>query len=162
MKNSLHPTRNKLSAKVREGSVALLNQELANLTDLHSQTLQAHWNVRGRHFYQLHKLFEQLAGEVEEPLDDIAERASALGGSPQGTIRQAAAASKVPEYPPVKELHDEDHLTALADRYGFCANSVRASIESASAAGDADTADLFTQISRMLDKALWFIEAHDK
>jgi starvation-inducible DNA-binding protein len=161
MKTTLHPTRNKLSAKVREGSVALLNQTLANLTDLHSQTLQAHWNVRGRHFYPLHKLFEELAGQVEEHLDDIAERATALGGVALGTIRQAAAASQVPEYP-LKGLQDEDHLTALAERYGFCANSARESIEASSTAGDADTADLFTQISRTLDKALWFIEAHDK
>jgi starvation-inducible DNA-binding protein len=48
----------------------------------------------------------------------------------------------------------------LADRYAALAASTRAAIETATRAGDAATADLFTEISRGLDKALWFLEAH--
>jgi starvation-inducible DNA-binding protein len=154
-----HTTRNTLSKKARAHSVDLLNQALANLTDLHSQTLQAHWNVRGIHFYQLHKLFEFLADEVEKPLDEIAERTMALGGVALGTVRLAASATQLPEYP-VTGLKDLDHVKALADRYGFCANAIREAIDSADKAGDKDTADLFTAVSRMLDQSLWFLEAH--
>ena len=154
-----HPTRNTLSKKTRAHSVDLLNQALANLSDLHSQTLQAHWNVRGMHFYQLHKLFEFLADEIEKPLDGIAERAMALGGVALGTVRLAAAHSQLPEYP-LSGIADLSHVKALADRYGFCANSLRLAIDSADKAGDKDTADLFTAISRTLDQALWFLEAH--
>jgi starvation-inducible DNA-binding protein len=154
-----HPTRNSVSKKGRAHSVALLNQALANLTDLHSQTLQAHWNVRGQHFYQLHKLFEKLADDVEEPLDGIAERVMALGGVALGTVRLAAKASQLPEYP-LAGVEDLGHVKALAERYGFCASSIRASINSADEAGDKDTADLFTAVSRTLDQALWFLEAH--
>jgi len=154
-----HPTRNTLSKKTRALSVDLLNQALANLSDLHSQTLQAHWNVRGMHFYQLHKLFEKLADDVEEPLDGIAERVMALGGVALGTVRLAAAHSQLPEYT-LSGIQDLGHVKALAERYGFCANSLRLAIDSADRAGDKDTADLFTAVSRSLDQALWFLEAH--
>jgi starvation-inducible DNA-binding protein len=154
-----HPTRNSVAKKSRALSVGLLNQALANLTDLHSQTLQAHWNVRGRHFFQLHKLFELLAEQVEGHLDAIAERAMALGGVALGTVRLAAKNSQLPEFP-LSGLSDFGHVKALADRYGFCATSIRAAINTADDAGDKDTADLFTAISRTLDQALWFLEAH--
>ncbi len=160
MNNLPHHTRNHLPAKARSTSVTLLNQQLANLADLHSQTLQAHWNVRGRHFFQLHKLFEFLAEEVDKHVDTVAERAMAIGGSAQGTVRMAAKASQVPEYP-AKKLDDFGHVTALAERYGIAANSARDAIDAADKAGDRDTADLFTAISRTLDQALWFLEAHD-
>lgn len=160
MNNLPHSTRNKLSAKTRAHSVTLLNQALADITDLHSQTLQAHWNVRGRHFYQLHKLFEFLADEVEKHIDVIAERAMAIGGSAQGTVRMAAKASQIPEFP-AKKLDDFGFVTALAERYGLAANLLRDAIDSADRAGDRDTSDLFTAVSRTLDQALWFLEAHD-
>ena len=70
-------TRNDLGVEVREKATALLNQHLADASDLHSQTKRAHWNVKGMHFFQLHELFDTLADEVEEYADLIAERAIA-------------------------------------------------------------------------------------
>lgn len=158
MKNKLNATANNLPARVRERSVAALNQMLADLTDLWSQAKQAHWNVRGPKFYALHKLFDEVAGVAEAPLDDLAERAVALGGVAQGTVRMAAAASQLPEWPAA--LANEDAFTAaLKERFAIAANTVRAAIDVAANAGDADTADLLTGISRDLDKALWFLEA---
>jgi starvation-inducible DNA-binding protein len=158
MSNKLHPTANSLSAKTRAQSVALLNQALADLSDLYSQTKQAHWNVRGKKFIMLHELFDKLAGEVEEHLDTIAERATALGGTAHGTVRMAAASSKLPEFP--AHPGNEDNFTkVLTQRFALAANSIRAAIDASSTAGDADTADLFTAVSRDLDKALWFLEA---
>lgn len=141
-------------------SVGTLNQTLANLADLHSQTLQAHWTVRGVHFYQLHKLFDFLADEVEKHTDVVAERIMALGGLAQGTVRMTAKNSKVPEYP--VGLIDERHVTALAERYSFCANAARLDIDVVDKGGDRDTADVLTAVSRTLDQALWFLEAHGK
>lgn len=158
MKNKLNATANNLPARVRERSVAALNQVLADLTDLWSQAKQAHWNVRGPKFYALHKLFDEVAGLAEAPLDDLAERAVALGGVAQGTVRMAAAASQLPEWPAA--LANEDAFTAvLKERFAIAANAVRTAIDVAANAGDADTADLLTGISRDLDKALWFLEA---
>ena len=157
-KAKLHPSGNDLSAKARAQSIALLNQALADLSDLHSQAKQAHWNVRGRKFFMLHELFDKLAGMVEAHLDDIAERATALGGEARGTVRMASQGSQLPEWP--ARLTDQDAFTsALTERFTLAANPVRAAIDAAAGAGDADTADLLTGVSRDLDKALWFLEA---
>lgn len=155
----LHTTRNDLPAVVREKAIELLNQHLADTSDLYSQTKQAHWNVKGAHFYQLHLLFDTLAEAVEGYVDMIAERTAALGGTALGTVRQSAERSRLPEYP-LDATDDRLHLAALRDRYAALAKSSRAAIDAAAAFEDADTADLFTQMSRGLDQHLWMLEAH--
>jgi starvation-inducible DNA-binding protein len=155
----MNPTRNDLSADVREKASAILNQEMAHLTDLQSQTKQAHWNVRGPNFIALHKLFDELAGTVGEHIDETAERITALGGVAKGTIRMAAAVSKLPEYP-LTGVENLDHVKELALRFAQVAASVRKAIDATNELGDLDTADLFTGISRDLDKSLWFLDAH--
>jgi starvation-inducible DNA-binding protein len=157
--NSMFSTRNDLSREAREDIVALLNQQLADTFDLYSQTKQAHWNVKGAQFFQLHELFDKLATELAGYTDMIAERATTLGGLAQGTVRMSAANSQLAEC----ELDVTDSLPtveALAERYAALASSTRRAIESAEGQSDADTADLFTEVSRGLDKALWFLEAH--
>ena len=155
----MFPTRNDLSEEVRGQMIALLNQQLADTLDLWSQTKQAHWNVKGAQFFPLHELFDKLAGELDGYADMIAERATALGGLALGTVRLSAANSQLPEY----ELEVTDSLPtvkAVAERYAALAASMRQAIEPAEAQGDPITADLFTEISRGLDKSLWFLEAH--
>ena len=56
--------------------IGLLNQELADTSDLYSQTKQAHWNVKGIHFYQLHLLFDELAEKRQGEADELAERSN--------------------------------------------------------------------------------------
>lgn len=73
-------TRIDIPVEQREKLIALLNQHLADTLELHSQIKQAHWNVKGPQFYQLHELFDDLAEEVEDHVDEIAERATALWG----------------------------------------------------------------------------------
>lgn len=159
MKNPLpHKTAIDISAHARVKIVALLNQQLANLTDLYSQTKQAHWNVRGPEFYQLHKLFDDLAEPLEELIDTIAERAVTLGGLALGTVRSAARASEIVEFS--HKPGGMEYVTALAERFATVGNSVRKAIDTADKLGDADTADLFTGISRALDQSLYFLEAH--
>lgn len=157
-KEKTNPTRHSLPTKTRAAVGELLNLALADLTDLYSQSKQAHWNVRGPRFYSLHKLFDEVAGLVEGHLDDVAERAVQLGTPARGTIRMAAAASRLPEWP--GSLPTEDAiLEALTARFATVANSIREAIDKAADLGDADTADLLTGISRDLDKSLWFLEA---
>jgi starvation-inducible DNA-binding protein len=157
-KSKSHHTANSVQLGARAKSIDLLNQALADLGDLYSQTKQAHWNVRGRKFYQLHKLFDEVAESAEAHWDDVAERAVQLGGYARGTVRMAAEASKLPEWP--VDLEDEaEFVAALAGRFAKVANSIRAGIDAAAKAHDADTADLFTEISRELDKSLWMLEA---
>lgn len=158
-KQTLHPTRIDLPAATRADVIALLNQTLAFTLDLKTQVKQAHWNVKGMDFYQLHELFDELAGELEEFIDLIAERVTALGGVAMGTVRVAAQVSELPEYP-FDILHGKDHIVALADRYAPYAKLVRKGIGKTDDLGDADTADLYTEVSRAIDKRLWFLEAH--
>jgi starvation-inducible DNA-binding protein len=156
--DKMHKTSIDISLENREQLVSLLNKQLADTFDLYSQTKQAHWNVKGRDFFQLHELFDKLATGLTDHVDTIAERATALGGTALGTTRMAASASRLPEYPEIVE--GLESVAALAERYGKLAASTRAAIDAATELGDADTADLFTEVSRDLDKSLWFLEAH--
>ena len=158
-KPRLFSTRHDLNVKVREKIIGLLNQHLADTFDLFSQTKQAHWNVKGPQFFALHELFDKLAGQLVDDVDTIAERVTALGGIARGTARQAATASRLPEYPD-DATTGEQHLKALVARYAAVAASTRSAIDAATELGDADTADLFTGLSRDLDKSLWFLESH--
>ncbi|MBN8888321.1 MAG: DNA starvation/stationary phase protection protein Dps [Rudaea sp.] len=156
---SKYKTRIDIKSKLRDSMIELLNAQLADTLDLYTQVKQAHWNVKGPHFIALHELFDKLAEQLEDPVDDIAERITSLGGVARGTARMAAADSRLPELPLAS--HDGLKLvSALADRYAALGATTRAAIETSGRAGDADTSDLFTGISRELDKALWFLEAH--
>ena len=137
----------------------ILNQHLADSFDLMSQVKQAHWNVKGSDFWQLHKLFDETAERAAEWVDDLAERVTALGGYATGTVRMAAASSRLPEFP-TDITESMDYVRAVADRLAAFTNSARAAIDQTDKLGDADTADLFTEISRCADKYLYFLEAH--
>jgi starvation-inducible DNA-binding protein len=158
-KQKLHNTRIDLSEDIRAKVVEILNQTLAATLDLKTQTKQAHWNVKGMDFYQLHLLFDEMAGELEEYVDMVAERVTALGGVAMGTARIAAAESVLPEYN-LDAVTGADHVSALADRFAIYAKHLREGIDLTDNLGDADTADLYTEISRTIDKRLWFLEAH--
>ncbi len=152
-------TRNDLPAQLRERMVELLNQQLADTFDLFSQAKQAHWNVKGPDFFQLHELFDELADAARGYIDLIAERITALGGEARGTARMAAATSRLADYP-TGLMSGVEHVRSLADRWGRVAATTRAGIATATEAGDLCTADLLSDISRGLDKHLWFLEAH--
>ena len=152
-------TRIFLPPEVREAMVQLLNQQLADTFDLYSQVKHAHWNVKGPQFYPLHLLFDELAGKLAEYVDTIAEQATALGGTAKGTVRMTAAASRLPELA-AGTLNSVSCVETLAVRFGALTKTTRTAIETAASSGSADTADLFTEVSRGLDKALWFLEAH--
>lgn len=155
----LGPTRNDLGENARLASVGLLNAALVDLIDLTNAVRMAHWTVRGPHFAALHAKFEEFYDQLGAVVDDTAERIVQLGGTPEGTTQAVGAATRLSPYP--ADLRDGlDHVTALAERYGALAATTRQAIDAAAEAGDADTADLFTATSRLLDKALWMLEAH--
>lgn len=158
-KTHLFDTRIDLPAEKREGLVELLNQSLADISDLTSQVHVAHWNVKGEEFYQLHNLFEELYNELNGFTDEIAERITTLGGYAHGTVRDAAENSTLPEYP-ADIAAGLKHVQALAERYALFAAHVRQAIDQSEEHGDKSTADLYTEISRVLEKRLWFLEAH--
>ena len=139
--------------------IELLNARLADCVDLQTQTKQAHWNVKGSNFIALHELFDKINEEVEDYVDDIAERAVQLGGVAQGTARMAAKRSSLTEYP-VSAVDGRSHVEALSTALATFGQAARMAIDEADELRDLDTADLFTEVSRGIDKWLWFVEAH--
>ena len=152
-------TKNDLSEATRVKAVELLNARLADCIDLQTQTKQAHWNVKGPNFIALHELFDKINEEVEDYVDDIAERAVQLGGVAEGTARRAAKRSSLAEYP-AQAVDGRSHVEALSSALAAFGKSVRQAIVTANDLNDLDTADLFTEVSRGIDKWLWFVEAH--
>lgn len=159
MKHATYDTRIDIGQEARKLLIRLLNQRLADMIDLFNQTKHAHWNVRGAEFMQLHELFDDVAERVEEICDLLAERVATLGGVAEGTTRQAVASSTIGEYD-LSAADGPEHVRALAGQAAKLAASVRGAISQSAELGDPTTADLFTEISRTLDKDLWFLEAH--
>jgi starvation-inducible DNA-binding protein len=149
-------TKNDLPECIRMKAVELLNARLADAVDLQTQIKQAHWNLKGPQFIALHELFDKINEDVEDYVDNIAERAVQLGGIAEGTARIAAQRSSLGEYP-TNAVDDQAHVEALSSALAAFGKSVRKAIDDSN---DLGTADLFTEISRGIDKWLWFVEAH--
>ena len=156
---ALHNTKIDIPENKREKLIELLNSRLADASDLKSQIKQAHWNVKGMSFIALHELFDSIATAVEAHVDLIAERVTTLGGTAMGTVRLAAQNSTLSEYP--HEITDGGaHVDAVSTALADFGKVVRKGIDEATDLGDQDTADIFTEVSREIDKQLWFVEAH--
>lgn len=155
----IYRTKNDLPAQLREKMIVLLNARLADSIDLQTQCKQAHWNVKGPDFIALHELFDKVNEEVEEYVDLIAERAVQLGGVAEGTIQGAVKKTQLKPYG-ARGGSGHEHVQALSSALAAYGKLVRAAIDVSDRAGDKDTADIFTEISRGTDKWLWFVEAH--
>jgi starvation-inducible DNA-binding protein len=159
LERAMHDTRNDLPARSRTKVIESLNARLADAIDLGAQAKHAHWNVKGPNFIALHELFDKIAESVEGHIDELAERITALGGTAFGTIAAVARASSLAPYP--ENIVDGlKHVDALASAVAQFGKKIRKDIDEAGKQGDADTADLYTGISREADKNLWFLEAH--
>ncbi len=152
-------TKNDLPSNAKTAVIEMLNARIADTIDLALATKQAHWNLKGMNFIAVHELLDTLRGEIDTYVDDMAERAVQLGGVALGTAQVVEAESNLEPYP--VDIHTtKEHLQAMIERLAQVGNAIRGNIDDADEAGDAGTADLFTGISRGLDKSLWFLEAH--
>ena len=156
---TMYDTRNDLPASIRTPVVNLLNSRLADAIDLGTQAKHAHWNVKGPNFIALHELFDEVAEHIEDHVDTLAERITALGGTAHGTIAAVSRTSTLAAYP--DDISEgTEHVDALSSAIADFGAKVRKAIDESARAGDADTSDLFTGMSREIDKDLWFLEAH--
>src|SRR5437764_7978226 len=135
-------TKNDLPETTRVKAVELLNARLADCVDLQTQTKHAHWNVKGPNFIALHELFDKINEEVEDYVDDIAERAVQLGGVAEGTARTAAKRSSLPEYA-AQAADGRSHVEALSAALAAFGKSSRQAIEEANGLADMGTAGPF-------------------
>jgi starvation-inducible DNA-binding protein len=148
-----------LPDNTRKAMAALLNARLADSIDLKLAVKQAHWNVKGPTFIALHELFDEIAERVEKNVDDIAERATALGAIAAGTSQIVVKHTSLAPYP-TDVTAEREHLALLVERMSAYGKTARTAIDQADEVHDRDTADLFTGISRQADKDLWFLESH--
>jgi starvation-inducible DNA-binding protein len=155
----MHKTNNDLKSNAKTVAMELLNARLADAIDLALITKQAHWNLKGPQFIGIHLMLDGFRTEQDEWVDTMAERITQIGGTALGTTQAVAKGTSLEPYP-TDVYAIMDHLKELIKRYAKVANAIRAAIDQADEAGDADTADIFTEVSRGLDKQLWFLEAH--
>src|SRR5436305_990663 len=153
---AMYHTENDIPQKRRAELNMLMNQRLADAVDLQLQLKQAHWNVKGPHFIGLHKLFDDIDEAVESYVDLIAERIVQLGGIAEGTVRVAAQRSRLEEYP-LAIADGAAHVEAVVKSLSTFGRAARMTIDETEALDDKDSADLFTEVSRGIDKWLWFV-----
>jgi starvation-inducible DNA-binding protein len=146
-----------LDGELRGHLVVHLNQGLANLTDLASAYDQAHWNVAGPHFAQLHELFDRFADQTREYMDMLAERAVTLGGTARGTIQAAAEASTLPAFP-LTERSQWRLVEELIQRLEHVAADLRQAMDAS--ADEAATEDVFIDVLRGIEKQHWVLREH--
>ena len=150
-----------LSAQTRTKVTTLLNETLADTIALTLAVKQAHWMLKGPGFIGVHELLDDVADRLRDGADLMAERCVILGGEARGTVEVAAEQSRVKPYP--TDLEDiASHIEELKTRFMAVGETLRKAAESAGDAGDEDTADLFTEVSRQVDKDAWFIGANAK
>lgn len=155
----MYESRIDLPPEIRKRSIAVLQARLSDALDLAAQMKQAHWNVKGRDFFQLHQLFDNIHKSATGFVDALAERITALGGIADGRVQTTARASTLYEYP-LQAGEGDAHLKAVAVALANFGRAARADIAETAAIGDADASDLLTGISQATDKQLWFVEAH--
>ncbi len=148
-----------LNDNTRNKIIDLLNARLTDVLSLSLATKQAHWNLRGPGFIGVHELLDEVADRLRESSDLIAERAVILGGFADGTAEVVAEKTSMKPYPlEINEI--QVHIEALRERFLDVGGKIRAAIDEAGEIGDDDTEDLFTEVSRQIDKDAWFIGAN--
>ncbi len=159
MNTSMYETRIALSDETKKKVVEIMQKTLAAASDMYSQAKFAHWNVKGDNFYQLHLVFDHVAKIIGKQVDPIAERMTQLGGVANGTVRQAATCSNIPEYP-VDTVAGMDHVRALADSLGAYCSDLRDASDEVEDAGDGPTSDFYNQLIVDAEEQLYFLESH--
>ena len=155
----MHPTKNSLPEKVRVQMATDLQERLVDSIDLSLQAKQAHWNVKGPSFMSLHELFDKIAEASEGYVDLIAERIVQLGGTAVGTRGPVDRKSSLPVYP-VTISSGKEHVASLSRALAFYGENLAKTLAQAAEWKDTDTSDILTEISREVNKQLWFVEAH--
>lgn len=149
-----------ISERNLKNSAALLSSVLANEITLYTKTRKFHWNVFGESFMELHKLFESQYKQLEESIDEIAERIGKLGHKTIGTMQEFAKLSSIKESPG-KYPSSKDMLWELQKDHELLITRLRKDIEEcASKNKDAGTADFLTGLMEQHETTAWIIRRY--
>jgi len=137
----------------------LLNQLLADEYVLYATTHDYHWNVTGPNFEGLHLLFETQYGQVHQLLDDVAERARAIGVGARGNWGELTKAARISAKPGEGLSAEQMLMELLALHEGF-AVQLRKDAGHATRFGDIGTADFLTGLLEQHEKTAWMLRSH--
>ncbi len=138
--------------------VQILNVVLADQVLLYLKTRNFHWNVEGPVFYQLHKFFEALYEELDQSMDEVAERARSLDGLAAGSMREFLKLSRLSESPDT--LSAQQMIEALLADNEAVVKNLRGDIEKMGKLDDVGTEDFLTGLLEQHEKAAWMLRAH--
>jgi starvation-inducible DNA-binding protein len=137
-----------------------LQEVLVDLVELHLQGKQAHWNLIGTNFRDLHLELDEIVDIAREASDTIAERMRALDAVPDGRSDTVAASTTLPAFPP-----DEENTTETVD---LVTNRIYATVSTIRRVHDAidsvdpSTSDLLHEIIDSLEKQAWMIKSENR
>lgn len=148
----MHRTKSTLDAAIYTASIGLPEARLSDSIGLIGQTTKAHWDVISPAIIALHQLFDDLRS------DKVVGCLVSLSSQAYGSVRSAARPTQAGY--PVKASTGPDHFAASCSAFAECGDKGRSAIENSAKIGVQDTSDPFAEVSRAVDKALWFIKAH--
>jgi starvation-inducible DNA-binding protein len=133
---------------------------LVDLIELHVQGKQAHWNVVGKNFRDLHLQLDEIIEAAREFSDDIAERMRALHGIPDGRSDTVAATTTLPEYPhgEIDTAETVDLVTIRLENTAATMREVHDQVDDE----DPTSADLLHAIIQSLEQYAWMVSAENR
>ena len=134
-----------------------LNQQIANWSVLYTKLHKYHWYVKGPTFFTLHAKFEEFYNAATLTVDEVAERLLTIGGKPLATLGEYIANATIKE--DTKTLTAEEMVADLVNDYQTLVKESREIIEISEAAGDQETADIFTDKISEIEKDVWMLKA---
>ena len=147
-----------ISEKDRKPVLDILASLLADEYLLYTKTRNYHWNVVGPQFNDLHKFFEAQYGELNQVVDEVAERSRTLGAHALGTLAEFAQHARLKERPGVYP-EAAAMLEDLLGAHEAIVRQLRADLEAAAKHGDAGTSDFLTGLMEKHEKMAWMLRA---
>jgi starvation-inducible DNA-binding protein len=148
-----------LNAATRAKIVAILNARLADAFTLYSRARAFHWNVTGRNFASDHALFETEYEALDDTIDEIAERARALGGKVKARLADYAALSKIGDVDSTA-MTAEAMIRSMLDGHEAVIRQLREDVETVDDLDDEGTADFLTGLLEAHEKRAWMLRSH--
>jgi starvation-inducible DNA-binding protein len=137
-----------------------LQRVLVDLIELHLQGKQAHWNVVGTNFRDLHLQLDELVDFARDSSDTVAERMRALDAAPDGRSDTVAAGTTLPQFP-AYELATMEVVDLITTRIYAAVDTIR-TVHDAVDAEDPSTADILHQLIDGLEKLAWLIKSENR
>ena len=143
-----------------EQTKEVLNQLVADLSQMAMVVHQTHWYMRGPGFLTLHPMMDDFMDDLNDQLDVISERLITLDGSPYSTLREMADNTQIPDEIGNWDCTIPERLATLVEGYRYLADLYQKGIEVSGEEGDDPTQDIFIGFKTDTEKRIWMIQAH--